>query len=69
MIMTFEQAREEIAAIREADPATYTAMRKEASDSLQAEADEYPEDYGFDIGSSDVSCRVIEMYRCGEMEV
>ena len=68
-MISFEQARREIAAIREADPGRYTTMRHEARLDLEAEAREYPEDYGFDIGSSDVSIQVIEMFRCGEMEV
>jgi hypothetical protein len=68
--LSFEQARQEIDRIRERDHGTYVAMRKEASDALEADMREWHgEDHGFDIGSSDVSIKVIEMYRFGEMEV
>jgi hypothetical protein len=66
---TFAEAQAEVKEIAENDRGTYIAMRHEASLALEAEARDYPEDYGFDIGSSDVSIKVIEMFRCGEMEV
>lgn len=68
--LTFAEAKEEIGRLMERDRATYIAMRREASLALEADMHEmYGEDSGYDIGSSDVSIRVIDMYRYGEMEV
>lgn len=68
--LTWEQAKEEIDRIRELNPATYTAMRHEATNELVAELRDWlGEDHGQDIGTSDVSIKVINMYRFGEMEV
>ena len=68
-VMEYDEAKALVKKIAETDRDMYIAMRREASLALEAEARDYPEDYGFDIGSSDVSCRVIEMVRYGEMEV
>ena len=69
-VMDYDEAKALVKNIAETDRDTYIAMRKEASDALEAEAREYPEEHGDgDIGSSDVSIRVIEMVRYGEMEV
>lgn len=68
-VMEYDEAKALVKKIAETDRDTYIAMRHEASLALEADAADYPEDYGFDIGSSDVSIRVIEMVRYGEMEV
>ncbi len=69
--LSFAEAQQQVKKIAEDDRGTYVAMRKEASDALEADMRERygDEDSGFDIGSSDVSIKVIEMYRFGEMEV
>lgn len=69
-MMTFAEAQAEVRKIAENDRDTYIAMRKEATDALVAELRDWlGEDHGQDIGSSDVSIKVIEMYRFGELEV
>lgn len=68
--LTFAEAKEEIDRIVKRDRGLYTTMRHEARQALEADYNDYPEFYeGADIGSSDVSIKVIEMYRFGEMEV
>lgn len=70
LIKTYDQARDEVRAIRLRCPGTYTTMRHEAAQDLEAQMRErYGEDHGEGIGSSDVSIHVIEMYRTGELEV
>lgn len=69
-MMTFAEAQAEVQQICQTDKDRYIAMRQEARLALEADVRDYPDFYeGGDIGSSDVSIKMIEMVRFGEMEV
>lgn len=69
-MMTFAEAQAEVKQISENDRDRYIAMRNEARLALEADVRDYPDFYeGGDIGTSDVSIKMIEMVRFGEMEV
>ncbi len=68
-MMSYEDAKAAVKKIAETDPDTYFLMRHEATSAIEGEMADYPEFFGDEIGSSDVSIKVITMFQYGEMEV
>jgi len=63
MLTTFEDAKEKLKKLREDNPVMWLAFRVLCSDDL---ARDWPEGEG--LGSSDVSCHMIEVARYTDIE-
>lgn len=65
---TFQEAQAEVRELCRTNPPRYARLRRQAADDLEREMVEWlGEDHGEGIGTSDVSCHMIEMVRTGEL--